>query len=262
MSGGVFNITVDGCIFGSDNSDFAGIHIKTTRGRGGAVHGLDFRNNQFMMTTSTKMQMPFSAAMFYGGGDLPLGNKSSTPEVHDVHFSNSAVHLMAKQPSKSKPTWSFVGLNESHMRNFVFENITIVNGAQNGWSCKYTEGFVFKNVSHPPSASSGCATPARPEPEPSSEPGFQLLGKDGTCRDSNGLYPAWGGANAPNSQCKSMCANGANCDAYMSTSNGLYCQFFCTSGVGGLCSERGNGGGLPSTTDHNDSDRYCWLKQK
>jgi hypothetical protein len=162
--------------------------------------------------------------------------------------------------ANAKPSWEFIGLNESIMRDFSFENITIVSGVQNGWSCQYTQGFTFKNVSHPPLASSNCIT-QKPDPEPSAEPGFKMIGNDGACRDSNGKFPAWGSAKATNSECAKTCTDDASCDAYMSTNNGLYCQFYCTSGLGKLCTVKGNGGGIPSTTTHQDQERYCWLKQ-
>ena len=44
---GVFNITVDGCTFGTDGSDFAGIHIKAPRLRGGSVHDIRIVNSNF-----------------------------------------------------------------------------------------------------------------------------------------------------------------------------------------------------------------------
>jgi hypothetical protein len=101
----------------------------------------------------------------------------------------------------------------------------------------------------------------KPDPEPSAEPGFKMIGNDGACRDSNGNYPAWGSAKATNSECARVCSDNASCDAYMSTNNGMYCQFYCTSGLGKLCTVKGNGGGAPSTTTHQDQERYCWLKQ-
>ena len=48
MSGGVFNITVDDCVFGTDGSDFDGIHLKTMRGRGGSIHGIRIKNSVFV----------------------------------------------------------------------------------------------------------------------------------------------------------------------------------------------------------------------
>ena len=81
MSGGVFNITVDGCLFGTDGSDYAGIHLKAPQPRGGSIHSIRVLNSQFHLETSTRMQMPFSVSMFYGGSSGSAPNASATPKV-------------------------------------------------------------------------------------------------------------------------------------------------------------------------------------
>jgi len=113
--------------------------------------------------------------------------------------------------------------------------------------------------------------PGYPEHEPHSEGGYVLLGH-GACRDSHGRYPSWGtlsGDGAGNDKCKRACDVDISCDAYMSidwspmdVKRWRYCQFYCTEGVGGLCSREGSGGGRPSTTDHSDPTAFCWLKQR
>ena len=57
MSGGVFNITVDSCVFGTDGSDFDGIHLKTMRGRGSSIHSISITNSVFHSEGSVKLAL-------------------------------------------------------------------------------------------------------------------------------------------------------------------------------------------------------------
>ena len=62
VSGGVFNITVDNCIFGTDPScAHVGIHFKAPRQRGGSIHSIRVLNSVFHMekrTYSRPINMP------------------------------------------------------------------------------------------------------------------------------------------------------------------------------------------------------------
>ena len=102
MSGDVFNLTVDHCTFGTDGSDYAGIHLKarlhpplrprlplarspahsfttrpfvrsltrspthsqSERGRGGSVHDVRLTNLVFHSETSVKQKSPLSASLY------------------------------------------------------------------------------------------------------------------------------------------------------------------------------------------------------
>ena len=85
MSGGVWNITVDGCVFGTDGSDFAGVHFKAPRGRGGSVHAIRVLNSAFHLETSVKQPMPFSASMFYGASHCPLPSALCSQESQSLN---------------------------------------------------------------------------------------------------------------------------------------------------------------------------------
>lgn len=129
MSGGVFNITVDNCVFGTDGTDYAGIHFKAPRGRGGSIHDIRIINSVIHLETSTKMGMPFSASMFYEG-NIPRTNASATPKIYNVLVANLSVYLpKPSQPSKevasTKASFQFLGLPESLMRDFHFSNVTV-----------------------------------------------------------------------------------------------------------------------------------------
>ena len=104
--------------------------------------------------------MPFSASMFYGASSPP-GNQSSTPQVYDVLFQNLSLHLpTAAEESEyeagSGVSFQFLGLPESLMRDFRFENIHVANGQSHGWECQNVSEFTFSDVTPAPTAKSGC----------------------------------------------------------------------------------------------------------
>ena len=149
MSGGVYNLTVRRCAFGGRGSDFAGVHIKSARGRGGAVHGIVFEDVRFDMTASENAKQPFpiSASLFYEGSPPPT-NASATPEVYGVAVRNATIAMPAAV-AKRRGLFQFVGLPESPLRAFHFEDVRVVSGSVGGqtgddaWSCTDTAGFTF-----------------------------------------------------------------------------------------------------------------------
>ena len=164
MSGSVYNITVDNCIFGTDGSDFAGVHFKAPRGRGGSIHDIRVINSVFHLETSAKQPMPISASMLYGVPPAychPACNASATPHVHDVTFQNLTFFLRdadEAKPSGAKPSFQFQGLPEAPMTDFHFEDLTVssAGGASRGWQCTDVKGFTFERVVPKPTSASGC----------------------------------------------------------------------------------------------------------
>ena len=175
MSGGVFNITVDNCVFGTDGSDFAGFHIKAPRPRGGSVHAIRVINSVFHLESSTKQQMPISVSMFYGSlcelcvathrclmlvgrGSSAKTNTSDTPRVYDVQFRNLTMFLPSADATRrqSTPTFQFLGLHDSPLSDFRFEDIKVVSGHFAGWQCVNTSRFSFERVDPAPEPGSGC----------------------------------------------------------------------------------------------------------
>jgi len=146
MSGGVFNVTVENCLFGSNGSDYAGIHIKTKRGRGGAVHSIVFRNIIVDSRAVTRQLPILSASMFYSGSVAPT-NVTATPHIYDVSFTNVTGYM----PKSSKPGYAlqFIGLAEQAMERFTFTDIAIT-GLNAGWQCTDTTGFEFSGTIIPP----------------------------------------------------------------------------------------------------------------
>jgi polygalacturonase len=80
MSGSVFNLTVD--------NNYAGIHLKSARGRGGAVHALRFTNLVFHPEASVKQPFPFSASLFYSGTPPPT-NATMPPRTFTTLLSKT-----------------------------------------------------------------------------------------------------------------------------------------------------------------------------
>jgi len=155
-----------------------------------------------------------AVAVFYGiaePGCVPRCNESATPHVHSFIFRNLSLYLPKHQHQHqqgqhgqqqrwgqeegeeqeggegkgSKPTFQFLGLPESLMSDFLFEDITTIqqqptdslslptveaaaaagversggggNGGGGGrWQCENTSGFSFKNVVPMPTKDSGC----------------------------------------------------------------------------------------------------------
>lgn len=163
MSGSVFNLTVDNCMFGGDGSDYAGIHLKSARGRGGAVHALRFTNLVFHSEASVKQPFPFSASLFYSGTPPPT-NASATPHFYDVTLENVTVFppVAATKPREQRAAFSFIGLPESRMTNFRFTNVTVVpapagvHAQSSGWACTDVTGFTFSSMTPPLATSSTC----------------------------------------------------------------------------------------------------------
>ena len=186
MSGGVFNITVDNCIFGTDPTcAHVGIHFKAPRQRGGSIHSIHVLNSVFHMESNDGIDsvvgdaltnyradncsiihnpavrgMPISSSMYYGGASPP-GNQSSTPQMYDVLFKNLSLHLPStvalSSPSKPvSPSFQFLGLPESLIRDFRFQDIRVHSGQSHGWQCQNVSGFSFSDVVPPPTKESGC----------------------------------------------------------------------------------------------------------
>eukprot|EP00658_Telonema_sp_P-2_P014094 TRINITY_DN15343_c0_g1_i1.p1 TRINITY_DN15343_c0_g1~~TRINITY_DN15343_c0_g1_i1.p1 ORF type:complete len:233 (-),score=26.70 TRINITY_DN15343_c0_g1_i1:248-946(-) len=100
MSGGVFNVTVQGCVFGGDRSDFVGVHLKSMRGRGGAIHSIRFADCVFHSEYSTKQPSPFSASLFYSGTPPPT-NATATHTC--MMFRWRIRHFTCQQQSPRHP---------------------------------------------------------------------------------------------------------------------------------------------------------------
>lgn len=146
MSGGVFNVTVENCRFGGHGSDYAGIHLKTKRGRGSAIHSVSFRDIVIDSRNVTRRLPVLSASMFYSN-DLPPTNATATPQIHDVSFENVAAYMHGEDGRSGKGggenfALQFIGLAEQAMQRFAFTNVS-VTGANDGWQCQHTEGFSF-----------------------------------------------------------------------------------------------------------------------
>jgi len=125
-SGGIRNITFENC---EVNNAVSGPRIKTSRGRGGIIQEIVFKNITIRGCSSSGVVM--STLMNYDKIPNP-GNATTTPIVRDVSISDIR--------STQCPTpGSFICLPESHCTGYTLQNINLV-GVTGSFSCQYITG--------------------------------------------------------------------------------------------------------------------------
>jgi hypothetical protein len=80
-------------------------------------------------------------------------------KVFGVLFKNLSLYLPTTAPISAKPatpSFQFLGLPESMMRDFRFKNIRVHSGVSHGWQCQNVSGFSFSDVVPAPTTKSGC----------------------------------------------------------------------------------------------------------
>jgi polygalacturonase len=129
MSGGVRNVTVSNCVFnGTDN----GIRIKSQRGRGGVVEGLNV-SNIVMHAVPT----PFIITTFYTGSDTAEDEHAvdeGTPRYRNFMFSNISAR-------GARIAGAITGLKEMPIENIIFSNVRIQAGK--GFTCANARDITF-----------------------------------------------------------------------------------------------------------------------
>jgi len=126
-SGGVRNITVQNC---QVSNAVSGPKIKTSRGRGGIIQEIFFKNITVKNCYGSS-GVVMSTGMNYDKIPNP-GNATTTPIVRDVTFAD-VVSSQCPTPG------SFICLPESHCTGFTLQNIDIT-GATSSFSCQYITG--------------------------------------------------------------------------------------------------------------------------
>lgn len=141
-SGGVRNVTFENIVVGPRRLDHAYdgegpfLHLKASRGRGGFVDGVTFRN--ISMRGPTKMAVLVS--LHYDGPDVPT-NASATPAFSNIIFEDVSVEA-ADAPG------GFIGLPESWLKNVSLRRVRI--GRTHGaWQCNFTSGLRAEDVEPP-----------------------------------------------------------------------------------------------------------------
>ncbi len=132
MSGGVRNVVVTNCVF--QETDI-GIRIKSQRGRGGVVEGLNVSN-----IVMTGVPSPFTITTFYSSGGKPedvCPVDEGTPRYRDFHFS-------AITARGAKSAGSITGLREMLIENITFTDVQI--DAQTGFTVTNARDIVFRDV--------------------------------------------------------------------------------------------------------------------
>jgi polygalacturonase len=132
MSGGVRNVVVSNCVFkGTD----IGIRVKSQRGRGGVVEGLNVSN-----IVMQDVPHPFTITTFYMGNDKPGDEfpvNEGTPRFRNFLFSNISAR-------GAKDAGSITGLKEFAVEQMMFMNVHIQS--ETGFTCTNAKEVSFKEV--------------------------------------------------------------------------------------------------------------------
>jgi len=131
MSGGVRNVVVSNCVFqGTD----VGIRVKSQRGRGNIVEGLEASN-----IVMQDVRSAFTITTFYHGSDtaadvFPVDQ--GTPRFRDFHFSNITAR-------GSDTAGEVTGLREMPVEDITFTDVHI--RAKTGMKVNSAKGITFRN---------------------------------------------------------------------------------------------------------------------
>jgi len=137
-SGGVRNVTFQNVTVTNAK---AGPRIKTSRGRGGVIEEITYKNITVSGCTSDVLEL----AMNYDNIPTP-GNKTTTPVVRNVYFGE--INGDCKTPG------SFICLPESPCTDIRMENV-IIKDTTKQFQCQYIHG-ISSNVEPP-----ACFSPER-----------------------------------------------------------------------------------------------------
>jgi len=132
MSGGVRNVVVSNCVFQGTE---VGIRVKSQRGRGGMVEGLNVNNIVMQDVLSA-----FTITTFYMGTDKPedvFPLNEGTPHFRDFLFSNITAR-------GSKTAGQVTGLKELPVENIVFDNVRVQ--AQTGMTVSNARNVFFRDA--------------------------------------------------------------------------------------------------------------------
>eukprot|EP00123_Amoebidium_parasiticum_P010963 comp20431_c0_seq2/m.25949 comp20431_c0_seq2/g.25949 ORF comp20431_c0_seq2/g.25949 comp20431_c0_seq2/m.25949 type:complete len:344 (-) comp20431_c0_seq2:70-1101(-) len=131
MSGGVSNITIENCAFGSVQQ---GLRIKSNRHRGGYVRNVVARN-----VVMHQAWQAVSINDYYGdiNPNCPPENNTAIPIIDNISFINIAAHNVSQSAA------DFKGLPEGPLTNIHMENVVIK--AQQPMECEHVAG-TFRNV--------------------------------------------------------------------------------------------------------------------
>jgi len=122
-SGGIYNITFINNVI----AHAGGPYIKTSRGRGGVIEAVTYKNITILNCLSKILYVD----MNYDHVPNP-GNKTTTPVIKDVYFSDINANC-ADNPG------SFLCLPESPCTEFRMDNVHIKQ-TTNQYECQYVTG--------------------------------------------------------------------------------------------------------------------------
>lgn len=166
MSGGIFNITFERCVFGDPFGLVwkAGFIIKSEYGRGGEVSGISVAHSVFHSMgrdpSGAVGMPPIALTMSYPGqrGTPAPGGRDLAPRIHNISFTNIIAHGSGFEAL----TGLFSGLTESPIQNIKFRNFTS-HGPSRGWLCSRATGIDMDDTVTPSGVPWTC--PAFPKTE-------------------------------------------------------------------------------------------------
>jgi polygalacturonase len=137
-SGGIRNVYAYDCRFnGTDRI----VRVKTTRGRGGVIENMWFRE----LSADTIQQEALHINMLYTGKRLPAGTvTNATPRIRNLHYSNISCSYGGKAAIE------ILGIPEMPVENITFDSISIA--AAKGIVCNDASNIRFTYVSVRPTS--------------------------------------------------------------------------------------------------------------
>lgn len=171
MSGGVYNVTVENCVFGDpyQRTWKAGAIVKSARGRGGEVRNITIRNSKFHVGSRDPSGVPgtpaIAATMFYPDPNYPHDHPvmHNLPKFRDFKFEN----INVEGSDERIHTAQFLGLQNSPIQGIILRNVS-VPGPSKGWLCAAVSDIQVQELVNPTGLPNEC--PNYPVPDEEQDP--------------------------------------------------------------------------------------------
>lgn len=135
-SGSIRHVLIENCAL--DGID-AGVRLKSTRGRGGVVEDITYRN--LTMRNVQKEAVTITLRYEKGSGVIPAPKDESTPVFRNITVENITCE-------SAKVGGAIFGLAEAPVENLTLKNVTI--NADSGFSATDVDGLHFEHVTISP----------------------------------------------------------------------------------------------------------------
>jgi len=146
MSGGVHDVVVDNCKFGSDGGYVwkMGIMIKSLAGRGGEISNITIKNSLIHAGDNDPSGhppiQPLTVDLFYS--DHSVRELAGDPVVRGIHFENMTISCGTGCPHAG----IFLGLMDSPIHDLSLTDVHFVHGRPGLWLCGNVESLMAEGV--------------------------------------------------------------------------------------------------------------------